>query len=235
MPELEYDAVVAFPLRGEWWPTNTPAHEVPSHGTDFFAQRYAFDFSCMDPSGTVFYPGGTRAILRHATIGLAVSRFYSWDQEVHAAFPGRVVAARDGWPDRTRVVLPWELIRSGFASSGPFTDGDYRPLAGNFVMVEGEEGVAFYGHLRQGSVGVRAGHRISTGEVVGRVGNSGNSTMPHLHFQLMDGTDPLRAGALVCAFRDYERWIDGSWRPVDRGIPGLFERIRAGTYRPKNR
>jgi hypothetical protein len=221
------DVVVDFPLRGEWRAVNTPAHKVPSHGTDFFAQRYAFDFSRMGSSGAWFYAGGAAALLRHVTLGLPAERFYSWDQPVYAAFPGRVVAARDGWPDRTRVLLPWELMRSTLAPSGPFQDGDYRPLAGNFVMVEGEEGVAFYAHLRQGSIVVRENQRLSVGEVIGGVGNSGNSTMPHLHFHVMDGPDPLAARALACAFRHYERWNDGRWQGVGDGVPDHLERIRS--------
>ena len=44
---------------------------------------------------------------------------------------------------------------------------------------------AGYGHLQPGSVRVRRGQRVRTGERIGRLGNSGNSTGPHLHFQLM--------------------------------------------------
>ncbi|MBA3884899.1 MAG: M23 family metallopeptidase [Acidobacteria bacterium] len=224
---LAIDVTVDFPLRGEWWAVQTPAQKVPSHGTDFFAQRYAFDFARMDPSGTWFYPGEIGALLRHLSIGLPASQFFCWDQAVHASFAGRVLAARDGWPDRTPVVLPWELLRTHFTPSDQFRDRDYRPLAGNFAIIEGHEGVAFYAHLKQGSLSVRADERVSAGDVVGAVGNSGNSTMPHLHFHLMDGADPLAARALSCAFRAYERWVDGSWEPVDAGVPGRLERIRA--------
>jgi hypothetical protein len=227
MSELARPVVVDLPLRGEWCAVNTPSYKVPSHGTDFFAQRYAFDFSRMDPSGTWFYPGEIGALLRHVTTGLPAHRFYCWDQAVHAAFSGRVVAARDGWPDRVRVLLPRELLRSQFARPGPFQNDDYRSLAGNFVIVEGHEGIAFYAHLRKGSIRLSEGQPVSTGEVIGTVGNSGNSTMPHLHFHLMDDSDPLSARPLACAFRRYERWIDGGWRSVDAGIPGRFERIRA--------
>jgi hypothetical protein len=225
--DLSSAVIVDFPLRGEWRALNTPAERVPSHGTDFFAQRFAFDFVQMDPSGAWYYPGGVRDLWRHVTIGLAASRFFCWDQPVHSAFAGRVLAARDGWPDRERVQLGWELLRATIAPPTVARPGDDRPLAGNYVVVEGPEGFALYAHLRRGSVRVRAGQRLVTGDVVGAVGNSGNSTMPHLHFHLMDGPDALTAHGLPCACRGYERWTGTGWEPVARGVPGLLERIRA--------
>lgn len=228
MPELSNPAVVDFPLRGEWWASNTPAERVPSHGTNYFAQRYAFDFVRMDPTGTWFYPAGDHALLRHLTVGIDASRFYCWDEPVHSAASGRVLAAADGWPDRARVQLLWEWIRPGLSGVPTRAGGDYRPLAGNYVIVQGVEGVAIYAHLRAGSVRVTAGQQVAAGEILGAVGNSGNSTMPHLHFHLMDGADPMTARGLPCAFRRYERWHEGRWETVEGGIPGAMKRIRAG-------
>ena len=227
MSDFSTAAVVDFPLRGDWRALNTPAARVPSHGTDFFAQRYAIDFVQMDATGTWFYPGGAGQLLRHATIGLAASRFFCWGQPVHSAFAGRVIAALDRWPDRARVQLGWELLRATFVPPRGVAPGDYRPLAGNYVLVEGAEGIALYAHLRCGSVRVAAGQRLASGDVLGAVGNSGNSTMPHLHFHLMDGADALTARGLPCAFRRYERWTGGGWEAVAHGVPGELERIRA--------
>jgi murein DD-endopeptidase MepM/ murein hydrolase activator NlpD len=83
-----------------------------------------------------------------------------------------------------------------------------------------------YGHLRKGSIRVKQGETIATRAQLGTVGNSGNSTMPHLHFQLMDGPDPLTARGLPCAFRGYERFVNGAWEPVERGVPDAMERVR---------
>ena len=227
MPEIENPVIVDFPLRGEWWASNTPAERVPSHGTNYFAQRYAFDFVRMDPTSTWFYPGGVRALLRHVSVGIDVTKFFCWDAPVRSVADGRVIAAADGWPDRSRVQLFWEFVRPSVIPIHIRQGGDYRPLAGNYVIVEGADGVAIYGHLRAGSVRVAAGDRIDAGAVLGTVGNSGNSTMPHLHFHLMDGPDPMTARGLPCAFRRYERWSGDRWETVERGVPGAMERIRA--------
>ena len=220
-------AVVDFPLRGEWCATNTPAERVPSHGTDFFAQRYALDFVRMDESGTFYYDGGLRAVGRHLTVGLPASAFFCWDAPVYSAAAGRVLAACDGWPDRAHVRLLWELGRVTLAPPSVAAGGDYRPLAGNYVAVEGACGVALYAHLRRGSLTVRAGERVEAGAVLGAVGNSGNSTMPHLHFQIMDGPDAMTACGVPCVFRRYERWTGAAWEVVERGVPGRHERVRA--------
>jgi murein DD-endopeptidase MepM/ murein hydrolase activator NlpD len=82
------------------------------------------------------------------------------------------------------------------------------------------------GHLQRGSVQVERGQVVEEGAPLARVGNSGNTTAPHLHFQLMDGRDPFRAEGLPCKFRRYERFRDGSWEEVRDSIPEALEPIR---------
>jgi murein DD-endopeptidase MepM/ murein hydrolase activator NlpD len=215
--------VVDFPLRGEWRAVNTPAERVPSHGTDYFGQRYAYDFVRFDAAGIRSQPGG---ITRQIFLGVPASDFFAWDQPVHCAFAGHVIGAGDGWPDRPVVRTLWELIR-GTLSVPLAISQDYRPLTGNFVMIEGEPGVALYAHLRSGSICVREGAEIDAGAVIGRVGNSGNSTEPHLHFHLMDGRDPLTSHGVLVAFRGYRRFVSDAWVDVAHGVPARYERIRS--------
>lgn len=83
-------------------------------------------------------------------------------------------------------------------------------------------------HLQTGSVQVSVGQRVRKSEVIGRVGHSGNSFAPHLHFQLMDSNDLSAANGLPCAFEQYEVFQDGEWRKVVNGIPTDKDRIRFG-------
>ena len=207
---------VDFPLRGEWQATASPAEKVPSHGTDYFGQRYAFDFARVVNSK--YYPD---SIARHLLRYVRSSSFYCWDQTVHSCFDGIVVAAEDGWPDHERV-----NFFSAMLTSSDIQGSDYRPLCGNYVIVEGEAGFAMYGHLRIGSVAAKRGSRLRSGDVIGRVGNSGNSTMPHLHFQVMDGADPLKASGVRSAFRSYELLEGGAWVQVRDGVPGVLKTVR---------
>jgi murein DD-endopeptidase MepM/ murein hydrolase activator NlpD len=65
---------------------------------------------------------------------------------------------------------------------------------GNFAM---------YAHLHRGSVRVAAGDRVTRGQVIGLVGNSGNSIAPHLHFQVMDGPESITSNGLPYAIDRY--------------------------------
>lgn len=91
-------------------------------------------------------------------------------------------------------------MRATFLQGAP-RPSDLRPLLGNYLLIRGDAGVALYAHLRRGSVLARKGQLVEAGERIACVGNSGNSTMPHLHFHVMDGADPWQAQGVYCDFR----------------------------------
>lgn len=226
MGELDDPVVVEFPLRGAGWvAVTTPAARVPSHGVDVLGQRYAFDFVKVDDRpGLRVHPAST---LVASTIGGRTAGCYAWGADVHAPFDGEVVAASDGMPER-RWINPFReaarMIWNGFT----FHPGKIPAILGNHVILRTGGVHAGFAHLVPGSIRVRAGDRVAVGEVIGRVGHTGNSTSPHLHFQLMDSADLMTANGIPCAFARYDvRAGDGTWSPVERGIPGPRERIRS--------
>jgi murein DD-endopeptidase MepM/ murein hydrolase activator NlpD len=160
--------------------------------------------------------------------GVPTRLCHGWGEPIHAPLDGDVVVAQDGQPERARIHPLRELflaVRNGVTFRP--TPGHVARLMGNHVIL-GSDGVwAGFAHLAPGSVAVRAGDRVRTGDVLGRVGHTGNSTAPHLHFQLMDGPDPLTAKGVPCAFRAYEVFEDGRWRPVTDGVPRSADRIRS--------
>jgi murein DD-endopeptidase MepM/ murein hydrolase activator NlpD len=84
---------------------------------------------------------------------------------------------------------------------GVHEPGDY---GGNFVTLEIAPGIyAFYAHLEPDSITVAVGDRVTTGQMLGLLGNTGNSTAPHLHFGLNDDPDPLAAESLPMAFNQW--------------------------------
>lgn len=213
---------VAFPLVGEWTVLRTPAECIPSHGTDYFGQRYAFDFARLIGPYKKAY---RKPIWRHLFGFVRAQDCYGWEQPVLAPFEGEVIAVGDDWPDRERLNFLWDFLRTSFFSRDA-TPEDYRPLTGNYLLLEGNPGVALLAHLRRGSLQVRKGQVVKEGEFVATVGNSGNTTTPHLHFHVMDGRNPFRAQGVMCKFRRYERFRAGAWEEVFDSIPDAFEQIR---------
>ncbi len=218
-------AVVAFPLRGEGWiAVTSPADRIPSHGTDILGQRFAYDFLITDRRPRRHYhPAGW---LRTLLLGVPTRECYAWGAPVHSPFDGLIIRAVDGYPERSRV----HPVRETFlAIKNAFTFNPTRlpSILGNHVLIQRDDVVAALVHLAPGSIAVRMGQRVSVGELIGRVGHTGNSTTPHLHFQLMDAADPMAAAGVPCAFTAYEVFREGAWHEVRDGIPGRTDRIRA--------
>jgi murein DD-endopeptidase MepM/ murein hydrolase activator NlpD len=222
--ELTAAVAVDLPLRGEWTVVTTPAHRIPSHGTDALGLRYAYDLLRLDRRGRYHPASAARLLLR----GVPTQECYGWGEPVHAPFDAVVVSAGDGAvePDRVHPLVGAVHRVLAAATFRPTREGARRVM-GNHVVLESGGRCAAFAHLAPGSIVVSAGDRARRGQVVGRVGHTGNSTSPHLHFQLMDAPDPLTARGVPCAFRRYEVLRDGTWEPVERGFPRRLERIRS--------
>ena len=224
--ELDRPVAVAFPLRGEWTVERTPADRIPSHGTDLFGQRYAYDMVRTDERrGAHVHPAVS---LRWILIGGRTRDCYGWGQAVHAALDGEVVDAVDGVPEPQWIHAAresWNALRNARAYGGGRRPVDARRLAGNHVITRTGGVYALYAHLAPGTVAVTRGQQVAAGDVIGRVGHTGNSTAPHLHFHLMDSADPMRARGIPCAFTDYLVRRGGRWEAVDVGVPQRLERI----------
>jgi murein DD-endopeptidase MepM/ murein hydrolase activator NlpD len=152
------------------------------------SETFAIDWILLQ-DGRFFEGDGTRN-----------EQWFAYGAEVTAVAPGTVVSARDGLADGTPKSLPTTLQEPG--------DG-----AGNHVIVQIEPGVwAFYAHLQMGSVAVEVGDQVAIGQSIGRLGNSGNSIGPHLHFGLIDGVNPLTANSVPMALDSYE--LTGSVDPA---------------------
>ncbi len=222
--DLSNAVVVEFPLRGEGWiAVNSPADRIPSHGTNMLGQRFSYDFLKADQRTRLHYhrAGWLRTLL----IGVPTRECYAWGQSVHSPFDGLIVQAVDGFAERSRVHPVREaalLIKNALM----FSPARLPSILGNHVIVRSGDVIAAFAHLASGSVTVRNGQVVQIGEVIGRVGHTGNSTTPHLHFQLMDAADPTVAKGVPCAFRTYEVLRGGVWQKVRKGIPGKTDRIR---------
>ena len=219
--------VVDFPLRGEWVAPNTPGKKVPSHGTDMLGQRYAYDFVRLGPGpkGMRFYQPSP---LHYLVLGVRLQDCFGWGQPIFSSTSGVVIQTEDGWPERNPVHVVRDLAIL-FKHARTFdinSASDLRPLSGNYIIVEAQDGYVVYAHAQTGSLKVSPGDRVTSGQLLANVGHSGNSTAPHLHFHIMDHQDPRKAQGIPCCFRDYEVFHAGDWRLVQKGIPRDTDRIR---------
>lgn len=183
-----------YPFAGRWLVQNSPADRVPSHGTTLFATSYAIDFVPVDDSGRSA-PFTFGSLLRPEP----PENFVGFGRPVLSPVAGTVVAIHDSELDhasyRGAPSLGYAATQHRRARAG------WPALAGNHVMIRCDEGVVALCHLQQGSAQVRLGQPVAIGEMLGRCGNSGNSTEPHLHIQAFDNLDVERAGARRIAFR----------------------------------
>jgi hypothetical protein len=222
--EIDGAVVVDFPLRGEnWVAVNTQGDRIPSHGTDMLGQRFAYDLLQVDSRrGLRDHSAG---VLRRLILSVRTRECYAWGAEIPAPLDGEIVRASDGVAERGWIHPLRELVLA-LKNALTFSPDKLPSVLGNHVIMRSGDIFAGFAHLAPGSVVVKAGQRVQRGDVVGRVGHTGNSTSPHLHFQLMDSSDLMTARGLPCAFRTYEVLRNGSWETVQNGVPRKVDRIR---------
>ena len=188
---------VAPPVAGRWSALNSPASRVPSHGTNAYGQTFAIDL-VHEPTADARPRFGAGPGFREP------EEFPGFGREVVAPADGRVVAVRDGARDhRSRSTWPAfaYMVVEGFVRElgGP------RFLLGNVVVLDlGDGSFATLAHLQQGSAAVEPGRTVRRGELLGRCGNSGNSSEPHVHLQLADRSRALVAAGLPFVFAGVE-------------------------------
>jgi murein DD-endopeptidase MepM/ murein hydrolase activator NlpD len=182
--------VISPPLRGSEWlagngPSNTSGHRralIPIGGGAHIAQRFAIDFVQLREDGRTFT--GDQKVNKN---------YRCYGAEALAVGEGIVVAVKDGIP---------ENVPGANSRAVPIT---LETVGGNHVILDlGNAHFAFYAHLQPGSLRVKLGDKVRRGQVLGLVGNSGNSTEPHLHFHISNANSPLSSEGLPYAFPAFE-------------------------------
>jgi len=191
--------VLELPLAGPCLVQNSPARRIPSHGTDAMGSSHAIDLVPVGPNG------------RSATRGWnsiagfeQPDRFVGFGMPVLSPADGRVVAVLDGAPDHVARRSVFTLVPYALGQGRRLRSG-IEMIAGNHVVIELPGGGPFVAlvHLKRGSLRVRVGDAVRAGEPIAEVGNSGNSTEPHVHLQVMDAADPMRARGVPFVFRAF--------------------------------
>jgi len=133
-------------------------------GRTWISSRFAIDWVRLGPDGRLFH--GEPAVN---------ANFYGYGAEVLAVGDGRIVGRKEGVPDNAGL---------NQKRATPMT---LKTIPGNALTLDlGHGRYAVYVHLQPGSLRVQIGDKVRAGDVLARLGNSGNSDAPHLHFQLVD-------------------------------------------------
>ena len=199
-----------FPLRGVWY----AGWGASFHTGHRWAvpEEFALDIAKIGESG-----------LSHKGDGTSFNDYYAYGADVLAAANGRVTSVANDQPeDPSAMQRPNESQEAYSArlqkeqaerlAKGPTA------IAGNYVMIDhGKNEYSLYAHLQPGSVRVHIGDQVKAGDVIGKLGSSGNSTEPHLHFHVCDKADPLMCAGIPVNFSNLTiQWADLP-RPIQSG------------------
>jgi hypothetical protein len=153
---------------------------LPINGRFWLAQRYAVDWEQVNEQGRI-YRGPREKVESYNIFG----------KEAIAVADATVASTTDGAQEGTPGQYPTAI--------------DPADADGNAVILDlGQHRYAMYAHLQPGSIKVHQGDKVKTGQVLGLVGNTGNSLVPHLHFQLMDQPSSLASNGLPYEIDSFE-------------------------------
>lgn len=182
-----------YPFAGRWRVQNSPANRVPSHGTTLFGTSYAIDFVPVGGTGRSA-PVTFNSLVRAEP----PEKFPGFGRPILSPVEGIVLVAHDAEPDhpayRGLPSIGYALTQRHRAAAG------WAALAGNHVLIDSGGIVVALCHLQHGSVEVRPRRHVHVGDVLGRCGNSGNSTEPHVHIQAVDSPDFEPSSAVRLTF-----------------------------------
>jgi hypothetical protein len=208
--------VIESPLRGDHWmavngPSNTSVHRravLVVGGQPYIGQRYAIDWVQVDAHGATYH--GDQSDNRS---------YYCYDQPIHAVADGKIVDVHDG--------VPLNVPNSGKIA----TQITWESLPGNHIVEDlGGGHFAAYAHLIPGSIRVKMGDQVHAGEVIAHLGNTGNSSEPHLHFQLCDAPSFIKSQGLPFAI---DKFTHVEYKLT--GNPGETQTLTTGeTHEVKN-
>lgn len=216
--------IIAAPLAGaNWVAMNGCCRREGAHrgsvqtvnGTLVDSQRFAIDWMRLDEQQRLVKGDPAK-----------VSNWVGYDHPVFAIADAVVARVLDRLPDQSPGSLPDPRTMT------------LQTVDGNHVILDLGNGVfAFYAHLKKGSIAVSEGEQVKAGQQIARLGNSGNTSAPHLHLHLMAGPSPLGADGIPYVFErfsvrgaiDPDQWrqaeddISGPWQLVASDNSGLHE------------
>ncbi|WP_242822945.1 M23 family metallopeptidase [Syntrophobotulus glycolicus] len=173
VPQCQY----SLPFEGKWHVVNGGVDKKTSHSWYMYSQRYAYDFFIVDEKDKSH--SGSRDIL---------SDYYCYKKTVLAPADGIVVAVKGKYYDTP-------IVEVGQA------DCAAPDVRGNHIIIRHSENeYSMIAHLLKDSICVKHGDKVSRGQKIALCGNSGNTSEPHIHFQIQSGKSFLFSAGLPISF-----------------------------------
>ena len=174
------------------------AANVQKLGIHANANRYGADLVIVDDQGRIYHDDPYDK-----------KHYYSYGTPIYAPGAGKIVALANDVPDnefKDRHITTPELPAGA------------DPNLGNYVLIDHENGeFSIFPHMMPGSVSVKAGQRVRPGEMIGRVGFSGDAIFPHVHYSLLAGPDIYQSEALPAYFTHFRRVLGSKSVQVQEG------------------
>ena len=216
--------IIGPPLAGPGWvaangccnPDITHRGSVQSvNGSLYDSQRFAIDWMRLDDQGRLVHGDESD-----------VHNYSDYGADVLAVANAKVVSVLNSLDDQVPGRLP---------EPSSIT---IETVDGNHVVLDlGDGRFAFYAHLQKNSIKVRPGDSVKKGAVLGKLGNTGNTSAPHLHFHIMNGPSPMAADGIpyvIDAF-DFSGQIDIAAFEAAPGITGDWGKGRIAKPEPRQR
>jgi len=202
----------SLPFKDSWTVVNGGVDKKFSHSWSIPTQRYAYDFLILDENGKSC-----------AGDGKLVDDYYCYDKEVLAPADGEVIEAISGYPDSL-------ILGNGQV------DCSARDIRGNHILIRHAEGeYSLLAHLQPDSIIVKIGDNVKRGQIIARCGNSGNSSEPHLHFQLQNGKSFFFSAGLPIEFENISSTPMVNYSTFDpRPLPTISDLQRDYIVRGQN-
>ena len=163
-----------LPFNEEWWVFWGGRSVSQNYHAAYENQRFALDIVQRVNGNT------------HSGNGSQNEDYYCFGKRLNAPGSGKIVTVRDDVSDN----IPGQL-------NGDFPEG-------NYIVIDHENGeYSMLAHFKEGSIVVSVGDVVTKGQELGRAGNSGNSSEPHLHYQLQTNANPMNGEGLPAQFLNY--------------------------------
>lgn len=170
--------------------------------------RFAYDFCAIDEHGNL-----------HKGKPKRNEDYFTFNKPIYAPADGKIVEAVQNIEDNS-VGEPLKYTLKDFIEKPKL-------LAGNYIIINhGSNEYSVICHIRQHSLKVKVGEKVTQGQIIASAGNSGASDIPHIHYQLQNGRDILSSEGLPSLFKNYYLILGSKGKHIPAGYPKTGERLR---------